>query len=206
MSADSKHSQQGEEDSKVDENTIDVALMTLAKEGNLQAFEQLVLRHQQPVIGTIAKMLNNHSDSEDIAQQVFIRLWKSAANYTPKAKFTTFLYTITRNLVFNESRRLSKKKNISIEEKSEDSHFDISDSSEYQPDKTTLQNELQNAVDKAISELPETQRLAIVLRKYEQLSYEEIADVLELSVSAVKSQLFRARAALKLSLDSYLNS
>lgn len=206
MSADSIHSPQGEEDSKVDENTIDVALMMQAKDGNINAFEQLVIRHQQPVIGTIAKMLNNHSEAEDIAQQVFIRLWKSAANYTPKAKFTTFLYTITRNLVFNESRRLSKKKNISIEEKSQESHFDISDSSDYQPDKTTLQNELQNAVDKAISELPEMQRLAIILRKYEQLNYEEIAEILEISVSAVKSQLFRARTALKLSLANYLNS
>jgi len=193
------------DDSGIDENAIDVSLMLRVRDGDMRAFEELVERHQRAIIGTVAKMLNCSSEAEDIAQQVFIRLWKSAARYKEQAKFTTFLYTITRNLVFNESKRRSKKKQVSIEERAEESHLEIAASENLNPDNTVLHAELRSAVDAAIQQLPEKQRLAVILRRYEQLSYEEIAEVLDMSVSAIKSQLFRARAALRELLSDYLN-
>ena len=183
-----------------DGSAIDFALMERVGAGDHEAFRELVERHQQAVIGTVAKMLGNASESEDIAQQVFLRIWRNAKRYRPDAKFTTYLFTITRNLVFNETRRKSRKKEVS----SENSNQLIAASSDRQPDAELLQTELQRAVDDAIAALPEVQRLAVVLRRYEQLSYEEIAVVLKLSVSAVKSLLFRARTTLRESLSGYL--
>ncbi len=187
-------------------NDIDVALMIRVKNGDEAAFEELIHRHQGAIVGTVAKMLGNASDAEDIAQQVFIRLWKSAPKYKVKAKFTTFLYTIMRNLVFNESRRRNNKKEHSIEEREDDLHIQTEDPNTTSPDNDYLQKELQKAVDQAISELPEKQRLAVILRRYEGLSYDDISETLDLSVSAVKSQLFRARTTLRESLKGYLDS
>jgi RNA polymerase sigma-70 factor (ECF subfamily) len=186
-------------------NAVDFTLMERIGAGDHQAFRELVERHQNAVIGTVAKMLGNASESEDIAQQVFLRIWRNAKRYRPDAKFTTYLFTITRNLVFNESRRKSRKKEVSSDEREENSNCPVEASPDRQPDAELLQAELQQAVDAAIASLPETQRMAVVLRRYEQLSYEEIAETLELSVSAVKSLLFRARTTLRESLSDYLN-
>jgi len=185
-------------------SVIDFALMERVGAGDHEAFRQLVERHQHAVIGTVAKMLGNASESEDIAQQVFLRIWRNAKRYRPHAKFTTYLFTITRNLVFNESRRKSRKKEVSSDEREENSNHLIAASRDRQPDAELLQAELQQAVDEAIASLPEAQRTAVVLRRYEQLSYEEIAGVLDLSVSAVKSLLFRARTTLREALSGYL--
>src|SRR3982751_5678725 len=87
------------------EDAEDVRLMGLVSGGDSAAFETLVERHQTLVVGTVVRMLGNNADAEDIAQQVFVRVWKSAARYEPRAKFTTWLLKITRNLVFNELRR-----------------------------------------------------------------------------------------------------
>lgn len=187
-----------------DESEVDFDLMARIGNGDHAAFRQLVERHQNTVIGTVAKMLGNPSDAEDISQQVFLRIWRNARRYRPDAKFTTYLFTITRNLVFNETRRRSRKKEVSADEREENSHLQIEASPDHRPDAELLQAELREAVDAAIAALPESQRMAVVLRRYEQLSYEEIADVLALSVSAVKSLLFRARSALRESLEAYL--
>lgn len=188
------------------DNDIDVALMLRVGQADETAFEQLIERHQQAVIGTVAKMLGNASDAEDIAQQVFIRLWKSAPRYQPTAKFTTFLFTIARNLVFNESRRRSRKKEYSMEEREDDFHLQTPDSQNAPPDQDILHNELQQKVDEAIASLPEKQRLAVILRRYEGMPYDEIGRVLKLSIPAVKSQLFRARNTLREALGQYLGS
>ena len=188
----------------VEVSSVDFALMERIGAGDHEAFRELVERHQNAVIGTVAKMLGNASESEDIAQQVFLRIWKNAKRYRPDAKFTTYLYTITRNLVFNETRRKSRKKEVSSDEREEHSNHLVEASPDRQPDAELLQAELQEAVDKAIAGLPEAQRMAVVLRRYEQLSYEEIAEVLGLSVSAVKSLLFRARTSLREALSGYL--
>ncbi len=189
-----------------DETGIDFALMVRIGEGDHSAFRALVERHQDAVVGTVAMMLGNHSESEDIAQQVFLRIWKYAKRYRPDAKFTTYLFTITRRLVFNESRRRRHRKEVSSDAREEYSHRTVSAHPSEQPDAAILQAELQIKVDEAIASLPETQRMAVVLRQYEQLSYEEIAEILELSVSAVKSLLFRARHALKVTLATYLTN
>jgi RNA polymerase sigma-70 factor, ECF subfamily len=189
-----------------DEGSADHALMVRIGAGDHQAFRELVERHQNAVIGTVAKMLGSPTDAEDIAQQVFLRIWRNAKRYRPEAKFTTYLFTITRNLVFNETRRRSRKKEVSSDEREENSNHLIEDSPDRQPDSELLQSELQAAVDAAIASLPEAQRTAVVLRRYEQLPYEDIASVLGLSVSAVKSLLFRARTTLRESLEGFLES
>ncbi|MFC5049160.1 RNA polymerase sigma factor [Rubritalea spongiae] len=186
------------------DDAIDVALMMRVKEGDHAAFQQLVERHQDMIIGTVAKMLGNASDAPDIAQQVFLRLWKSAKRYKQKAKFTTYLFTITRNLVFNESKKRARRKTHSLDEREDESFQQFADDSSKSPDAETLQSELQVAVDQAINGLPEKQRLAVILRRYENMPYEEIANVIGCSVSAVKSHLFRARTDLRTALQSYL--
>jgi RNA polymerase sigma-70 factor (ECF subfamily) len=187
-----------------DENTLDVALMVRIGAGDHAAFRTLVERHQDAVVGTVAKMLGNAAEAEDISQQVFLRLWRHAKRYRPDAKFTTYLFTITRNLVFNETRRRRRHKEVSMDESEGFASVQVATGSASQPDSELLQAELQRTVDAAIAALPEAQRLAVVLRRYEQMPYEEIAPVLGLSVSAVKSLLFRARTTLRESLSKFL--
>lgn len=186
-------------------NDEDLALMAAVASGDEDAFAKLVEKHQRAVIGTVAKMTNQSSDTEDIAQQVFIRLWRSAKRYQPTAKFTTFLFTITRNLVFNATRKKSRRNEQSFDELEGKWRQSIEDKSfDSRPDKSIEQNELRQVIDWAIASLPEKQRLAVVLRRYEKMPYEEIAETLDISVPAVKSQLFRARTALRESLGHYL--
>ena len=188
-----------------DGNEEDLALMAKVARGDEDAFAKIVAKHQHAVLGTVAKMTNQSSDTEDIAQQVFIRLWKSAERYQPTAKFTTFLFTITRNLVFNATRKKSGKNEYSFDALEGKWRQSIEDkSSDSRPDKLIEQTELRQIIDQAISSLPEKQRLAVVLRRYEKMPYEEIAETLGISVPAVKSQLFRARTALRDSLGKYL--
>jgi RNA polymerase sigma-70 factor (ECF subfamily) len=182
----------------------DVRLMRLVAGGDTIAFEALVERHQALVAGTVARMLGSNSDVEDIAQQVFIRVWKSAGRYVARAKFTTWLLKITRNLVFNEMRRAKRHPHLPVQNDPETEELPLKDETTATPDASLLQTELQHAIESAITELPDTQRMALVLRRYEELSYEEIADVLELSVPAVKSLLFRARTELRERLKNYL--
>ena len=191
---------------RTEEDAEDVRLMELVSAGDSGAFEQLVERHQRLVIGTVGRMLGNTSDAEDIAQQVFVRVWKSAKRYVPRAKFTTWLLKITRNLVFNELRRRSRHPQVPLQAESEEEERPIRDENAIAPDASMLEQELQKAIDAAIANLPETQRLAVILRRYEELSYEEIAETLDQSVSAVKSLLFRARTELRTSLQQYLSS
>ncbi len=185
--------------------SIDAVLMARAGNGDHDAFRQIVERHQHAVVGTVAKMLGDPAEAEDIAQQVFLRLWRHAKRYRPEAKFTTYLFTITRNLVFNESRRRGRRKEVSVEEREDSTNFHLPAPTEREPDSTLLQGELQAAVDKAIQSLPEAQRVAVVLRRYEQMPYEEIAKVLDLTVPAIKSLLFRARTTLREALRDYLD-
>jgi len=176
----------------------EIAWMARIREGDMEAFRLLVETHQARVIGTISKMLGSDAESEDLAQQVFIRVWKSASRYQPTAKFTTWLFRITRNLVFNELRRKRH-----IVEHSEEIP-EPAERVEKEPDRVLLEGELQKAIQEAINELPETQRMAIILRRYEDMSYEDIAKVMETTVPAVKSILFRARAELRDRLAKYL--
>jgi len=189
---------------KSEEDADDLRLMQLVGQGDTGAFEQLIEKHQALVAGTVARMLGSNSDVEDIAQQVFIRVWKSARRYVPRAKFTTWLLKITRNLVFNEMRRTKRRAQVSLQAEPGVEDPPLKDETNLAPDASLLETELQRTIEQAILQLPETQRMALVLRRYEQLSYEQIAEILDLSVPAVKSVLFRARSELRTRLSKYL--
>jgi RNA polymerase sigma-70 factor, ECF subfamily len=193
-------------DASGDDPERDLRLMQLVKGGDMDAFRELVETHQQRVLGTIGRMLGDDTEAEDLAQQVFVRVWKSAERWEPSAKFTTWLYTIVRNLVFNESRRRSRRPARSLEEMQDDEDHprQFADAGMKPPDTTLLDAEMQAAIERAIQELPEAQRMAVVLRRYQDVSYEEIAAVLDLTVPAVKSVLFRARTELREKLRQYL--
>lgn len=188
-----------------DDSEVDHMLMASVAKGNHPAFRQLVERHQDTVVGTVTKMLGNNTDSEDIAQMVFIRVWKHAKHYKPDNKFTTYLYTIVRNLVYNETRRRSRKRTVSTDQREDEHHLQHPSEDSTRPDNTLLESELRGAIDAAIESLPENQRLAVIMRRYDNIPYEEIAEVLEISVPSVKSLLFRARTTLRESLSKYID-
>jgi RNA polymerase sigma-70 factor (ECF subfamily) len=189
-----------------EEDAEDVRLMSLVAGGDTSAFEKLIERHQALVVGTVARMLGSNSDVEDLAQQVFLRVWRSAGRYVARAKFTTWLLKITRNLVFNEMRRTKRHAHVPMQPEGQVEQIPVKDESVQSPAESLLEKELQQAIESAIIELPATQRMALILRRYEDRSYEEIADVLNLSVPAVKSVLFRARTELRARLSNYLKS
>jgi RNA polymerase sigma-70 factor (ECF subfamily) len=193
-------------DASGDDPEHDLRLMAKVKAGDMGAFRELVESHQQRVVGTISRMIGDHIEAEDLSQQVFIRVWKSAARWEPTAKFTTWLYTILRNLVFNESRRRARHKTTSLESMTdnEDHPHQFADGNVKAPDTAILDAEMQDAIERAIQELPEAQRMAVVMRRYQDVSYEEIGEVLDLTVPAVKSLLFRARTDLREKLRKYL--
>lgn len=181
------------------ENERDVTLMRLIGDGDEEAMRELVERHQNRVYGTIARMLGSEREAEDLAQQVFVRVWKSAGRYQPSAKFTTWLYTIVRNLVFSETwRRGRADLNNPVDE-------EMRDDQQKTPSAEILDKEKMAAIQSAIDALPEQQRMAIILRRYEEMPYEEMAVVLKQTVPGVKSLLFRARTALRESLVRYLD-
>jgi RNA polymerase sigma-70 factor (ECF subfamily) len=202
------HNRPPESEERADETAArDLAWMARVKRGDQEALAELIQAHQQRVVSTVAKMLGSETEAEDVAQLVFIRVWKSAPRYEPTAKFTTWLYKITRNLVLNELRRRNRHSTLSLQSVSgeDDRPQEIADRRSTSPDASLLEEELQKAIESAIGALPEVQRMALILRRYDELSYEEIADVLELTVPAVKSLLFRARAELREKLRGYLS-
>ena len=176
--------------------------MRLIATGDSEAFRMLVERHQQLVIGTVARMMGA-ADAEDVAQQVFLNIWKSAPRWREEAKFTTWMLTITKRLVFNESRRRGRARLVpqSPEEESEQDYPDTSPG----PDRQLLDQELHQAIEAAMATLSEQERLAVVLRQHHGMPYEEIGAVLGMSLPSVKSHLFRARNSLKEKLGQYLS-
>lgn len=189
-----------------DTDARSIRLMQRVRAGDEVAFRELVELHQGSVIGTCARMLGSAGEAEDVAQLVFLRVWKAAPRYEPTAKFTTWLFTIVRHLVFNETRRRGRQPTVSLEAStlSEQAPREYADPSAKTPEATAMQAELEQAIDAAIAELPEQQRLAVICRRYEDMAYEDIAVVLKTTVPAVKSLLFRARTQLREKLQSYL--
>jgi RNA polymerase sigma-70 factor (ECF subfamily) len=198
-----------------DADATDVELMARIAQGDDRALACLVERHQSAVFSTAYRMLGDRTEAEDLTQLTFIRVWKAASGYTPAAKFTTWLFTIVRNLVFNESRRRQRHQHESLDapayRRDDDSPalgetLTVTARTEDAPTPAgeVLQRELEQAVQAALDTLPEQQRLAMVLLRYQDLSYEEIAAVLKTTVPAVKSLIFRARDTLKQRLTRYL--
>ncbi len=194
----------------------DAALMLRVRDArDLAAFEELVTRYKDGVYGLVLKMLDNSADAEDVAQQVFVRVWKSARRYKPKARFSTWLFTIARNLALNEVRRRKRHPLNSLDapadRESGNSHGDdagahdhLADPGQASPGEQALHQEMQDAIETAIQDLPENQRTALTLWRFEDMAYEDIAQVLGTSVSSVKSLLFRARTTLRTALQEYL--
>ena len=188
----------------------DAALMLRAKRGDRAAFAELVEKYKQPVMNFVFRSLRDEIEAEDLAQNVFLQAWKSRTRYRQTAKLSTWLFTIARNLCLNEIRRRSRHPAESIEEAHAE-HEDqprqqYEDKSQMAPPDKLLQGELMQKIEEALAELPEAQRTAILLCRQDELSYEEIAEVLDCSLSATKSLIHRGRETLKDKLKPYLQT
>ena len=190
----------------MDPEIDDFELMAASATGDEDAFRCLVERHQGLVRGTIFRMGWGNADTEDLAQQVFVRVWKAAATYRPEAKFTTWLMTITRNVIFSEARSRNRVSMVSMDDP-EPSYevLSLAERKVRPPDAAAHAEDVRRAVDAALLELPEKQRLALILHRYDGLSHEEVATVLDTSVASVKSLIFRARESLRLQLAQLLS-
>ena len=188
----------------------DAALMLRVKGGDMRAFEELVNKYKQPVMNVIFRTLRDQTEAEDLAQNVFVQVFKSAHRYQVTAKFSTWLFTIARNLCLNEIRRRSRHPAESLEtsQTESDDHpaRQFEDVKTFSPTENVLHAELENKVQIALDELPENQRTALLLCRQEELSYDDISEVLGCSLSATKSLIHRARETLKLKLKPYLQS
>ena len=188
----------------------DAALMLRVKQGDREAFTLLVEKYKQPVMNLVARSLRDPIEAEDVAQNVFVQVFKSAARYQSTAKFSTWLFTIARNLCLNEIRRRTRHPAESLDASHPDEpdqpRHQFEDRKNFSPPESLLQDELAALVEQALAALPENQRTAILLCRQDELSYEEIADVLGCSLSATKSLIHRGRETLKARLKPYLQT
>jgi RNA polymerase sigma-70 factor (ECF subfamily) len=188
----------------------DAALMLRVKSGDDAAFAELVDKYKQPVMNLVYRNLRDATEAEDLAQNVFVQVHKSAHRYQATARFSTWLFTIARNLCLNEIRRRSRHPADSLDaahqENEDQPARQFEDHKTFLPTENILQHELEAKVESAMAELPETQRTAILLCRQDELSYEEIAEVIGCSLSATKSLIHRGRETLKQKLKPYLRS
>ncbi len=179
----------------------DVLLMLEVQKGHQAPFESLMRKYYKRIYNFIYRFVGHRQLAEDLTQDVFIRVYKSADSYHPKAKFQTWIYTIAKNLSLNELRKKSSRNSISLEQEIPTSRGAVLPQVEDPRAKSLwesmAQEEKQSVVREAIQSLPENQRMAVILRRYEDLSYEQIAQTLQCSVPAVKSLLNRAKEGLK---------
>lgn len=190
----------------------DVDLMLEHGQGSEEAFGELVRRHQRGVMNYIYRMVQNRQIAEELAQEVFIALVRNAQRYQPTAKFTTYLYTIASNIVSKEWLRQKRRPRFfslsSALIRWKDSEAEV-DPLEHVGDekadvlKAFQQGEVSEAVNTALKELPEHQREAFVLRRFQDLSYEEISEVTNSPVGTVKSRVVRAERALRPLLEHF---
>ncbi|HUT60858.1 MAG TPA: sigma-70 family RNA polymerase sigma factor [Phycisphaerae bacterium] len=179
------------------------------KGGDREAFNELVRRNVNKVHALIYRFLGDGDLVEDLTQEVFLRIFRTAPRYEPAAKFSTWLYRIVANLSFNVLRDRKKSRRVQLEthgDQDESFYRDVPDEHAPPPQRDLAEAELADCVARAISELPENQKIAIVLNKYEHKNYEEIAALLNCSTMAVKSLLSRARGNLRESLGRYLKT
>jgi len=184
--------------------------MLRVKKGDTAAFTELVEKYKQPVMNLVYRTIHDLTEAEDLAQNVFVQVFKSAPRYQSTAKFSTWLFTIARNLCLNEIRRRSRHPAESLDtphpEQEDQPLRQFEDKKTFSPPESLLHGELAGKIEEALADLPENQRSAVLLCRREDLSYEEIAGILGCSVSATKSLIHRGRETLKERLKTYLRS
>jgi RNA polymerase sigma-70 factor (ECF subfamily) len=182
-------------------------LMARVAKGDDDAFEILVNRHQTSVLNLIYRFIGDRTQAKDLAQEVFLKVWQAAKSYEAKAKFTTWIYRITVNLCLNELKSARRRKWFPFHRSDGDSENAIeetfSDGSPTAED-LLLVKERSRQITNALQSLPDNQRMALVLKKYDDLSYQEIAKILNCSVSAVESLIVRAKRTLQKKLTLQL--
>jgi RNA polymerase sigma factor (sigma-70 family) len=180
----------------------DSQLIREIKDGNVQAYNELMRRYERKILAFIYHMLKSsqlEAVAEDLCNETFYKAYRSLHSFREvEASFSTWLYTIARNTVLSELRK-HKNMKVSLDQ----SGHTPQASADAMPEQTILRNEKVSMVRDAINSLPEKQRSALILREYDQLDYQEIANILGQTVSSVKSLLFRARASVKLQLEPY---
>ena len=178
-------------------------LMCRVSAGDKHAYEALVYRHQRSVLNFIFRFLGDRTEAEDLTQEVFLRVWKSAETYKPDAKFTTWMYRIAINLCINRQKALRIRKWFSVsqpheqKQNSEDTFSPVESAQTTTAENHLINSEQTRRLLNALNDLPTSQRLAIVLKIYDGLSYHEISQLMNRSVSAVDSLLIRAKKNLR---------
>jgi len=186
----------------------DAEVMLRVAAGDDAAFDYLVEKYRRPMISFMFRMTHNQAVAEELAQEVFLRVYRSRQSYAASAKFTTWLYRIATNLAVNHARdtKHERPENIvNIDEPDTDTGMtvDVADTG-LNAEQTILRRERMNAIRRQVEALPERQRMAVLMHKYQNLDYKEIAAVLKLSESATKSLLFRAYETLRETLKQFL--
>jgi RNA polymerase sigma-70 factor, ECF subfamily len=190
----------------------DVRLMLRVRDDDAEAFEELVLRYQNRLVSLLAHLTGRRDSAEDLAQDVFLRIYRARKRYIPGSKFSTWLFTIAHNVASNAQRTLARRREVHLTPKKVDESggnpIDAAavGNSGSQPTRQLDATELREVVKLAIGTLNDRQREAVLLNKFEHMSYEEIAAVMQMSPSAVKSLLTRARANLRDILEPYLQT
>ncbi len=196
-------------DDSSDHAVSDVDVMLRVKTGDESAFSYLVQKYRRPMVGFMYRMCHNPSTAEELAQEVFLRVYRSRTNYEPSAKFTTWLYRIATNLAVNHARdtRHERPENtVRLDEPDQETGTtpDLADDS-LSAEEQILRRERLAAIRSKVNALPERQRMAVIMHKYQQMDYRQIADVLKLSESATKSLLFRAYETLREQLKEFVS-
>ena len=190
------------------EGRSDAEVMLQVKAGDDSAFAYLVQKYRRPMVNFMYRMAHNAAGAEDLAQEVFLRVYRSRETYEASAKFTTWLYRIATNLAVNHARdtRHERPENtVSLDEPDQESGraLDLPDGTP-SAEENLLQRERLAAIRQRVQSLPERQRIAVVMHKYQQMDYRQIADVLKLSESATKSLLVRAYETLREQLREFV--
>ena len=186
----------------------DAEIMLRVKAGDEPAFEYLVQKYRRAMVGFMYRMSHNAAAAEDLAQEVFLRVYRSRTGYEASAKFTTWLYRIATNLAVNyarDTRNERPEKMASLDEPDEETGttMDVADGS-LTAEEAILRRERMAAIRAKVQALPERQRMAVLMHKYQQMDYKQIAEVLKLSESATKSLLFRAYETLREQLKEFV--
>lgn len=186
----------------------DAEVMLRVGAGDDAAFDFLVEKFRRPMISFMYRMVHNRAVAEELAQEVFLRVYRSRATYAAEAKFTTWLYRIGTNLAVNHARDTRQERmadSISLDEPDEESGttMDVA-SKDINAEQDIVRRERLAAIRQQVMELPERQRMAVLMHKYQDMDYRQIADVLKLSESATKSLLFRAYESLRDKLKGFV--